>query len=36
MVDSDSTEMSTTNIPGVKSPPARKADNFTAIYEPIV
>jgi hypothetical protein len=30
------TEMSTRNIPGGKGRPARKADNLTAIYEPIV
>jgi hypothetical protein len=31
------TEMSTRNLPGVKGgPPARKADNLTAICEPIV
>jgi hypothetical protein len=30
------TEMSTRNLPGGKGPPARKADNLTAIYEPIV
>jgi hypothetical protein len=30
------TEMSTRNIPGGKGPPARKADNLTAICEPIV
>jgi hypothetical protein len=29
-------EMRTKNIPGVKGRPARKADNLTAIYEPIV
>jgi hypothetical protein len=29
-------EMSTKNLPGGKGRPARKADNFTAIYEPIV
>jgi hypothetical protein len=28
--------MSTTNLPGVKGRPARKADNLTANYEPIV
>jgi hypothetical protein len=28
--------MSTRNIPGVKGRPARKADNLTAICEPIV
>jgi hypothetical protein len=27
------TEMSTRNLPGAKGRPARKADNFTAIYE---
>jgi hypothetical protein len=30
------TEMSTMNLPGDKGRPARKADNLTAIYEPIV
>jgi hypothetical protein len=30
------TEMSTRNIPGGKGQPAHKADNLTAIYEPIV
>jgi hypothetical protein len=30
------TEMSTRNIPGGKEWSARKADNFTAICEPIV
>jgi hypothetical protein len=30
------TEMSTRNIPGGKGLPARKADNLTAICEPIV
>jgi hypothetical protein len=30
------TEMSTRNLPGGKEWSARKADNFTAIYEPIV
>jgi hypothetical protein len=30
------TEMSTRNPPGGKGRPARKADNLTAIYEPIV
>jgi hypothetical protein len=30
------TEMSTRNIPGGKGRPAPKADNFTAICEPIV
>jgi hypothetical protein len=30
------TEMSTRNLPGVKGQPARKADNLTAICEPIV
>jgi hypothetical protein len=30
------TEMSTRNLPGGKGRPARKADNLTAIYEPIV
>jgi hypothetical protein len=30
------TEMSTRNIPGSKGRPARKADNLTAIYEPII
>jgi hypothetical protein len=30
------TEMSTKNLPGGKGRPARGADNFTAIYEPIV
>jgi hypothetical protein len=29
-------EMSTGNLPGSKGPPARKADNLTTIYEPIV
>jgi hypothetical protein len=29
------TEMSTRNLPGGKWLPARKADNFTAICEPI-
>jgi hypothetical protein len=28
------TEMSTTNLPGGKERPARKADNLTAICEP--
>jgi hypothetical protein len=28
--------MSTRNLPGGKGRPARKADNFTAICEPIV
>jgi hypothetical protein len=30
------TQMSTTNLPGGKVWPARKADNLTAICEPIV
>jgi hypothetical protein len=30
------TEMSTRNLPGGKDWPARKADNLTAIFEPIV
>jgi hypothetical protein len=30
------TEMSTRNFPGGKEWPARKADNLTAICEPIV
>jgi hypothetical protein len=30
------TEMSTSNIPGGKGRSANKADNLTAIYEPIV
>jgi hypothetical protein len=30
------TEMSTRNLPGGKRQPARKADNLTAICEPIV
>jgi hypothetical protein len=30
------TEMSTRNIPGSKGRPAGKADNLTAICEPIV
>jgi hypothetical protein len=30
------TEMSTRNLPGGKRRPARKADNRTAIREPIV
>jgi hypothetical protein len=30
------TEMSTRNLPGDKGRPARKADNHTAICEPIV
>jgi hypothetical protein len=30
------TEMSTRNIPGGKGRPARKADDLTAICEPIV
>jgi hypothetical protein len=30
------TEMSTRNLPGGKGRPARKADNLTAISEPIV
>jgi hypothetical protein len=30
------TEMSTRNLPGGKGRPERKADNFTAICEPIV
>jgi hypothetical protein len=29
------TEMSIRNLPGCKGRPARKADNLTAIYEPI-
>jgi hypothetical protein len=29
-------EMSTRNFPGIKRRPARKADNFTAICEPII
>jgi hypothetical protein len=30
------TEVSTTNLPGDKMRPARKADNLAAIYVPIV
>jgi hypothetical protein len=30
------TEMSTTNLPGVKKRPAHTADNLAAIYEPNV
>jgi hypothetical protein len=30
------TEMSTRNLPGGKGRPARKADNVTAISEPVV
>jgi hypothetical protein len=30
------TEMSTRNLPGGKGRPARKADNLTAVCEPIV
>jgi hypothetical protein len=30
------TELSTRNLPGGKGRPTRKADNLTAIYEPIV
>jgi hypothetical protein len=30
------TEMSTKNLPGGKRRPARKADNLTAICEPII
>jgi hypothetical protein len=30
------TEMSTRNLPGGKGRPVRKADNLTAVYEPIV
>jgi hypothetical protein len=30
------TEMSARNLPGIKERPARKADNLTAISEPIV
>jgi hypothetical protein len=30
------TEMSTRNFPGGKKRPARRADNFAAIYEPNV
>jgi hypothetical protein len=30
------TEMNTRNLPGGKEQPARKADNFTAICEPVV
>jgi hypothetical protein len=30
------TEMSTKNLPGDKGRPARKADSYTAICEPIV
>jgi hypothetical protein len=30
------TEMSTKNLPGGEGPPAHKADNLTAICEPIV
>jgi hypothetical protein len=30
------TEMSTRDLPGGIGRPARKADNLTAIYEPIV
>jgi hypothetical protein len=29
-------EMNTRNLPGGKGRPVRKADNLTAIYEPIV
>jgi hypothetical protein len=29
-------EMSTRSFPGGKERPARKANNFTAIYEPII
>jgi hypothetical protein len=29
------TEMSTRNLPGSKGRPVRKADNLTAIFEPI-
>jgi hypothetical protein len=29
------TEMSTRNLPGAKKRPARRADNLTAIYEPL-
>jgi hypothetical protein len=35
-VDSSLTEMSTKNLPGCKARPARKADNLSAICEPIV
>jgi hypothetical protein len=30
------TEMSTRNLPGGKGRPARKAENYTALCEPIV
>jgi hypothetical protein len=30
------TEMSTGNLPGGKKRPARKADNLSAIYDPII
>jgi hypothetical protein len=30
------TEMSTRNLPGDEEQPVRKADNFTAICEPII
>jgi hypothetical protein len=30
------TEMSTMNLPGGKGRPARKADNLTAICDPVV
>jgi hypothetical protein len=30
------TEMSTKNLPGGKRGPARKAENFTVICEPII
>jgi hypothetical protein len=30
------TEMSTRNLPEGKGRPARKADNLTAVFEPIV
>jgi hypothetical protein len=30
------TDMSTRNLPGGKGRPARKADNLTAICEPII
>jgi hypothetical protein len=30
------TEMSTRNLPGAEGRPARKDDNLTAIFEPII
>jgi hypothetical protein len=36
MLGSTQTEMSTRNQPGGKERPARKAENLTAIREPIV